>query len=498
MTAAVKNTGKSYAGREVVQIYVTLPQNGGAKEYQRLAGFKKTKVLLPGEEERLAVTIDQKSFASYSEQQCGWVIEAGVYGVWVKSNADEGKLTSVLTIKEQTVIQKTESICQKKMDFTEIGLSASAKKREKEWLKVAEEKNILNLSIVPRAEERTEYQAPYAKEQTVEELIPLLYGNITKGTSTLGSAGIRVPGSAGETTEALEDTYGIRSLIMADGPAGLRLRQSYEVDRGTDMVYGTGVLGSLENGFLEAQVHHENADIYYQYCTAFPVGTALAQTWDIDLMKQFGEAVAAEMEEFHVDLWLAPGMNIQRNPLCGRNFEYYSEDPFLTGMMAAAVTDGVQNNGRCGVTLKHFVCNNQEDNRMAVDSCITERALREIYLKGFEMAVKIGSPAAIMSSYNKINGVHAANSRDLCTTVAREEWGFEGIIISDWNTTVPEDGSIPWECAAAGNDIIMPGNQKDEENIRGAYKKGELSEEEIRRCAGRILRVIRMLSNGKE
>ena len=285
---------------------------------------------------------------------------------------------------------------------------------------------------------------------------------------------------------------------MADGPAGLRLRQSYEVDRGTDMVYGTGVLGSLENGFLEAQVHHENADIYYQYCTAFPVGTALAQTWDIDLMKQFGEAVAAEMEEFHVDLWLAPGMNIQRNPLCGRNFEYYSEDPFLTGMMAAAVTDGVQNNGRCGVTLKHFVCNNQEDNRMAVDSCITERALREIYLKGFEMAVKIGSPAAIMSSYNKINGVHAANSRDLCTTVAREEWGFEGIIISDWNTTVPEDGSIPWECAAAGNDIIMPGNQKDEENIRGAYKKGELSEEEIRRCAGRILRVIRMLSNGKE
>lgn len=498
VTAAVKNTGKSYAGREVVQIYVTLPQNGGAKEYQRLAGFKKTKVLLPGEEERLAVTIDQKSLASYSEQQCGWVIEAGVYGVWVKSNADEGKLTSVLTIKEQTVIQKTESICQKKMDFTEIGLSASAKKREKEWLKVAEEKNILNLSIVPRAEERTEYQAPYAKEQTVEELIPLLYGNITKGTSTLGSAGIRVPGSAGETTEALEDTYGIRSLIMADGPAGLRLRQSYEVDRGTDMVYGTGVLGSLENGFLEAQVHHENADIYYQYCTAFPVGTALAQTWDIDLMKQFGEAVAAEMEEFHVDLWLAPGMNIQRNPLCGRNFEYYSEDPFLTGMMAAAVTDGVQNNGRCGVTLKHFVCNNQEDNRMAVDSCITERALREIYLKGFEMAVKIGSPAAIMSSYNKINGVHAANSRDLCTTVAREEWGFEGIIISDWNTTVPEDGSIPWECAAAGNDIIMPGNQKDEENIRRAYKKGELSEEEIRRCAGRILRVIRMLSNGKE
>ncbi|MDE6968641.1 MAG: beta-glucosidase, partial [Eubacterium sp.] len=262
----------------------------------------------------------------------------------------------------------------------------------------------------------------------------------------------------------------------------------YEVDKKTDTVYGAGVLGSLENGFLEPMEHHADADTYYQYCTAFPVGTALAQMWDTGLMERFGKAIAAEMEEFHVDLWLAPGMNIHRNPLCGRNFEYFSEDPFLSGSMGAAITKGVQENGHCGVTIKHFACNNQEDNRMGVDVCISERALREIYLRGFEIAVKTSAPAAIMTSYNLINGVHAANSRDLCTVAARNEWGFDGVIMSDWNTTVPEDGSVSWKCAAAGNDIIMPGNAKDAQSIRLAYERGELSQEEIRACAGRVIK----------
>ena len=168
------------------------------------------------------------------------------------------------------------------------------------------------------------------------------------------------------------------------------------------------------------------------------MGTAIAQTWDKDLMKQFGEAVAVEMKEFHVDLWLAPGMNIQRNPLCGRNFEYYSEDPVLSGITAAFVTKGVQSKNECGVTIKHFACNNQEDNRMGVDARVSEKALREIYFRGFEIAVKESKPLAIMTSYNLINGVHAANCKELCTTLAREEWGFDGLIMSDWNTTVPE------------------------------------------------------------
>src|SRR5699024_4396301 len=201
---------------------------------------------------------------------------------------------------------------------------------------------------IPCREPEIKNVQPTEEQYPVEELIPLLYGNITAGASTLGSAGIRGPGSAGETSEALEASRQIPSLIMADGPAGLRLRQCYQADRATGEVYGAGVLGSLENGYLEAPPRHEGAVTYYQFCTAFPVGTALAQSWDPELLTRVGRAVSREMDEFHVDLWLAPGMNIQRNPLCGRNFEYYSEDPLLTGTLAAAITAGVQESGRRG------------------------------------------------------------------------------------------------------------------------------------------------------
>ena len=487
----VKNTGDAYAGREVVQVYVTLPQNGEAKEYHRLAGFAKTPVLQPKEEQKVTILIEQKQLASFSEELHAWYMDGGVYGIWIGKHSADLQLVAVLEISEQMVLEKTQAICPRKIEFAEFEKPALTAKAD--WLKIAKQNEILKVSFTPKEEKKKEFQTQIATEQSVEELIPLLYGNITQGASTLGSAGIRVPGSAGETTEALEEKYGMRSLIMADGPAGLRLRQSYEVDRETDHVYGVGVLGSLENGFLEPMEYHEGADIYYQYCTAFPVGTALAQTWDKDLMQRFGEAIAVEMKEFQVDLWLAPGMNIHRNPLCGRNFEYYSEDPLLSGVMAAAVTKGVQSKGGCGVTIKHFACNNQEDNRMGVDACVSERALREIYLRGFEIAVKESNPVAIMSSYNLINGVHAANSKDLCTTVAREEWGFEGAIMSDWNTTCPADGSVSWKCAAAGNDIIMPVNSNDDANIREAYAQGWLTEEEIRGCAGRILAMIRKL-----
>ena len=486
---SVTNTGKRYAGREVVQVYVSLPHSGIEKERRRLAGFAKTERLAPGESGKVKIEIPQKQLAVFSQERQAWITETGTYGVWIGNSLDSAVLSAYLTVARETVIEETHRICPPEEPFEELS-RGGAGDREKE----NQETGIPVCEFVPCREPEIKNVQPAEEQYPVEELIPLLYGNITAGASTLGSAGIRVPGSAGETTEALEEKYRIRSLIMADGPAGLRLRQSYQVDRETDSVYGTGVLGSLENGFLEPMEIHENADTYYQYCTAFPTGTALAQTWDTELLAEFGRAVAEEMREFHVDLWLAPGMNIQRNPLCGRNFEYFSEDPFLSGTLASAVTRGVQEHTGCGVTIKHFACNNQEDNRMGVDSCVSERALREIYLRGFEIAVKESAPAAIMSSYNLINGVHAANSRDLCTVVAREEWGFQGVIMSDWNTTVPEDGSIPWKCAAAGNDIIMPGNCDDDENIRKAYAQGELTEKEIRECAGRIIALVKKLS----
>lgn len=482
----VTNIGDTYAGKEVVQIYASLPQTEVKKEYRRLVGYAKTKLLQPGETETLRITVGQKELAYFSEEKHQWIVEKGTYGIWTGNSSVSLEYSSTVKVEQSVSLEDT------------CVLENTAEIEEELWKTYECRKTTADNShciiFTPHPEEKKIYRSAYATEQMTEDLLPLLYGNIAETTSTLGAAGIRVPGTAGETTEGLLDKYGIPSLIMADGPAGIRLQQHYEVDRATDTVYGIGVLGALENGFLVDREEHEGADQYYQYCTAFPVGTVMAQTWNRDLMQRFGEAVALEMEAFHVNLWLAPGLNIQRNPLCGRNFEYYSEDPFLSGTLAASVTKGVQCHKGCGVTIKHFACNNQEDNRMGVDVKISERTLREIYLRGFEIAVKEGQPTAIMSSYNLVNGVHAANSKDLCTRIARKEWGFDGVIMSDWNTTVPEDGSVAWKCAAAGNDIIMPGNAEDAESIRNAYRNGDLTEEEIRSCAGRILELISQLA----
>ena len=229
------------------------------------------------------------------------------------------------------------------------------------------------------------------------------------------------------------------------------------------------------------------------FVSYLPCNSAVASTWNRELAGEEGRVLGEEARGRGKDMILAPGINIKRSPFCGRNFEYYSEDPFLSGKMAAAVVRGVQEEGTCGAVIKHFACNNQEDNRMGVDVHISERALREIYLRGFEIAVKESAPVAIMTSYNRVNGVHAANSRALCTVIAREEWGFDGVLMSDWSTTAPEDGSIPWKCIEAGNDLIMPGSEKDDADIRQAYADGRLSEKEIRLCAGRIISLINKL-----
>ena len=507
----VTNTGNKYAGKEVVQIYTTFPRTDFEKEYKRLVGFAKTRLLQPGETQTLIIEIQEKQLASFNEDSHTWIMEKGSYGLMLGNNSDNLEFAAILEVPDYEELEQLDEICplQEKLDC--IHLSEEMQEKLIQYQKEEKLAQVPRYLFKPRClstpSEKTndveknkgsltnEYKKILSKiaEKSAEELISLLYGKISENISTLGAAGIRVPGSAGETSGALEEC-GVPSLVMADGPAGIRLRQWYQVNKETDSIYEMGVLGSLENGILEPGVYHENADTYYQYCTAFPVGTALAQTWDTELMTKFGKAIAEEMEEFHVNLWLAPRMNIHRNPLCGRNYEYYSEDPYLTGMLAAAVTRGVQSKPGCGVTIKHFACNNQEDNRMGVDSRVSERALREIYLRGFEIAVKEGNPVSVMTSYNLVNGVHAANSKDLCVTVARKEWGFDGAIMSDWNTTVPEDGSTPWKCAAAGNDIIMPGNPDDDKNILQAYKEGKLTEEEIRSCAEHLITMISRLN----
>ena len=220
------------------------------------------------------------------------------------------------------------------------------------------------------------------------------------------------------------------------------------------------------------------------------MGTLLAQTWDPALIEEIGDLIGDEMQRFGVTLWLAPGMNIHRDPLCGRNFEYYSEDPLLSGLAAAAVTRGVQRHPGCGTTIKHFCCNNQEDNRMFRDSVVSERALREIYLRGFGIAIRRSHPLSMMTSYNLVNGIHAANSYDLCTRIAREEFGFDGFIMTDWTTTEQGPDCTAAGCIRAGNDMIMPGRYSDHDSIRDALADGSLSLDQLRACVTRIVRVI--------
>ena len=329
---------------------------------------------------------------------------------------------------------------------------------------------------------------------SVDQLIALATGDPAKDQqsgSALGSAGQTVPGAAAETsTAAAGDPWNVASIVLADGPAGLRLRQTYQV-REDGSIDSGDFLSGFENGFFAEHRKTEGA-AYYQYCTAIPVGTLLAQTWDTELMKEIGEMIAGEMKEFEISLWLAPGMNIHRNPLCGRNFEYYSEDPLLSGRMAAAITLGVQKVPGCGTTIKHFCCNNQEDNRMGSDSVLSERTLREIYLKGFEIAVKTAQPMAIMTSYNLINGVHAANCSDLCTGAARDEWGFAGVIMTDWTTTTDSTaGEISAAgCMRAGNDLVMPGDRRDHVSIRRALSDGSLDLRELKRSVYHTVKII--------
>ena len=277
-------------------------------------------------------------------------------------------------------------------------------------------------------------------------------------------------------------------IVLADGPAGLRLLKHYIVQDGK--ILPTDFKNSVEGGFFCENAPKKPGDVYNQYCTAIPVGTLLAQSWNEKLIEELGEMIGGEMEEFHVTLWLAPGMNIHRNPLCGRNFEYYSKDPFLSGKMAAAMTKGVQKVPGCGTTIKHYACNNQEDNRMGSNSILSERTLREIYLKGFEIAIKESQPMFIMTSYNLINGVHAANCNDTCTKAARCEWGFKGMIMTDWTTTEHGSDCTASGCMRAGNDLVMLGAASDRENIKKELDEGTLSLDDLKACISRTVDII--------
>jgi beta-glucosidase len=287
---------------------------------------------------------------------------------------------------------------------------------------------------------------------TPDEKLHLLTGSGMKSGAGFDTGKEGVAGAVGTTVAV--PRLGIPVVYLSDGPAGLRISPTRKNDPGT------------------------------YYATAFPIGTLLASTWDVDLAEKVGEAMGSEALEYGIDVILGPGANIHRNPLCGRNFEYFSEDPVVTGNIGAAIVNGVQSK-KVGTSVKHFACNNQETNRFNNNVIVSERALREIYLKGFEIIVKKAKPYTVMSSYNLLNGVHTNESRELLTDILRKEWGFKGLVMSDWFGGINPPVEI-----SAGNDLLMPGTRNQYKSLRKAAKKGDLATADIDTSVARVLRFV--------
>ena len=499
--ATVTNTGK-VAGKEVVEVYFSAPDGELEKPYQELAGYAKTKEIEPGKSQSVAITFPVSEMSSYSMAKAAYILEKGDYVIRVGNSSRNTAVGAVLTLGETKITEQLSNQMKQDQDIeilskkdakpisyegekdqiekaARIALDAAAIKtvdnkspydEEKitsyvypgsDYKKAEGERTTKGPSGNDTVEAKKVFDAKDGKEAivelkrpegvkageytlrdvatgkitmtefvadlSVEEMAYIVEGIGWGGASTpiIGAQANSVNGAAGETTARYYETRLIPNTVLADGPAGVRITQQYQ-----------------------------NGDqTLYQFATAFPIGTMIAQTWDPAVIQEFGNRIGLEMSEFGVTLWLAPGMNIHRNALCGRNFEYYSEDPLVAGLTAAYTTLGVQSHPGVGVTLKHFAVNSQENNRNAENNSVTERALREIYLKGFEIGVKMAQPMAIMTSYNQNNSMPAADDYDMCTDITRGEWGFKGLIMTDWGG----GQSTPVNSMHAGNDLIMPG-----------------------------------------
>ena len=520
VTVNVTNTGDTYSGKEVVEVYFSAPDGSIEKPYQELAGFAKTDNLAPGESQKLTVTYKTTEMSSYDEAKAAYVMEDGDYIVRVGDSSRNTKVAGVLTLDKDVVTEQLSNqltLDKNWKDLSKTGKTPYSYKDEAAQIKAAARialpsakiKTENNASKIDEKKVTTYLTADAAKDykaaenevvETVDavpantKLIDVYDGkvsmesfvaslddtqlaNLANGISgastsgdTWGADANSVTGAAGETSQLYFNSLGIPNTVEADGPAGIR---------------------------VTAETTDKDGNAVYNYCTAFPIGTLLAQTWNTDLVNRVGKAIGEEMVEIGVTLWLAPGMNIHRDPLCGRNFEYYSEDPALTGYVGSAITAGVQSNKGVGVTIKHYITNNQETNRSAVNTSVSERTLREIYLKGFEMVVKSAQPMAIMSSYNKVNGTYACENFDLLTSVPRGEWGFDGMVMTDWGAGNRAGVDTMMH---AGNDLVMPGRTQDRmiaalqgnpvgttanPNLDKALVRGD-----IQKCVSRVLTMI--------
>lgn len=463
----VTNTGK-FSGKEVVQVYIAKPQGKLGKPAKELAAFEKTRELQPGESQLMILTWEINDMASYDDlgkvKKSAYVLEAGSYDIYVGTSvrdvtkADYSYILNHDVITEQLSAKLVPTSLPKRMladgsyealpqsepvdtDYSAIGNidpslteGVAPGQRAIPYFRFADgmAKNGSH-DIMDVVEGRITLDE-FVSELSIDELIHLLGGQPNTGVANTFGIG-NMP------------EYGIPSVMTADGPAGVRI--------------------APEVGICT---------------TAFPCSTLLACTWNPDVLEAVGRAGGEELKENNLALWLTPAICIHRSPLCGRNFEYYSEDPFVTGKLAGAMVRGIQSNN-VGATLKHFALNNKETNRKNSDSRVSERAAREIYLKAFEMIVKDENPWAIMSSYNMINGYRASESEDLLTGILRDEWGYEGMVTTDW-----------WTCGEhyketkAGNDLKMGNGYPD--RVKKAYDKGAISRSEMETSVKRILGLI--------
>ena len=504
----IRNTGR-FSGKETVPLYYSAPDGKLKKPLRELGAYRKTCELAPGESETLVLNLPLENMASWDEENDCWLLEQGEYlfsigGTAVGIVSLDGDAVSAVLSHSGGDADFTDWQPQIARSIPEglpcIQVSASSLCRIGHYDSEKTPRDHIGLEDL--------------SDFSIRELATVCAGKHSDAegmAAIIGNSASRLAGGAGETASVVaEKGYG--TIVMADGPAGLRLATKYieteDGQEGMDADAFSSVLNILPPEIrqlihMKLQLNEEKAKtntVLYHYASAIPIGTALAQAWNPAVAEACGDLVGEEMELFGANVWLAPALNIHRSPLCGRNFEYYSEDPLISGKTAAAVTCGVQKHEKCAVTIKHFACNNQETNRFGSNSVVSRRALREIYLKGFEICVKEAAPKALMTSYNLLNGTHTANRGDLINTVLRGEWGFEGIVMTDWGTTNDKfnlgvyGASSPALCIKAGNDLMMAGSKEDVDGILTGIKDGTITRAELEACAGRILALSKELS----
>ncbi len=484
LKATVQNIGQ-VAGKEVVQLYVSEPAGELNKAYQQLVAFKKTKELNVGETEDITLCFDLCDFASYKEATAEYILEKGVYTLRLGNSSINTKIAARISLDNTAVTLKTVNRCALQDELQLIYPKAMDNQSGECYQNVAELSLAaadINTVIVSQPTDPVELpkgefctltevrngektMEEFVSQFTDEQLADILNGVTvdTINNPNVGTMSRTVPGAAGETW--FSEEYKIPPCVNADGPAGVRLvGHVYDIN---DVAEDSEISLSM---------------------SPFPVETCLANTWEPRLAKLMGEVVSDDMTRAGLSGWLAPALNIHRNPLCGRNFEYFSEDAFVTGEMAAALTLGIQVNpdgtpSGHYATVKHFAANNAELHRLECNSVVSERALREIYLRGFEIAIKKAKPLALMNSYNIVNGTYAADNYDLNTGILRAEWGFDGCVMTDWSTW-----NTAFLMSKAGCDLVMPGC-KNKDYLEG-LRDGRISRADAQKCAVNVMNLV--------